>query len=252
MNVSTPTTYRFTIAYDGTNFSGWQIQPNGLSIQGSIQSALHTITHEEVHIVGAGRTDAGVHALGQTAHVRLTKPIAIDALQRSLNGILPPSIRVLDVAVAPNTFHAQRSATGKEYHYHICCTDVVLPFDRPYVWHCRYRLDLSRLREASACFVGTHDFKAFANAPGHNCGPKTSIRTIRRLDVILTKGGVRLEFEGTGFLYKMVRNIVGMMVAVATGKRPIEDIGVVFASKDRRHAERAAPAQGLFLVRVQY
>ena len=245
------TLYRFDIAYDGTEFSGWQVQPSGPSIQGAIETALQTFTRQKVRIVGAGRTDAGVHALGQVAHVRLL-PSSPEALQRALNGLLPPSIRILGVSAAPEGFHAQKSAISKEYHYHICFRDVVLPFVRPYIWHCRRAVDLSLLEEAARKFVGEHDFLAYANAPGRRCSRKTSVRTIYRLDVIRTSDGVRLEFEGNGFLYKMVRNITGMIVGVSSGKRRLEEIDEVFLSKDRRLAAPAAPPRGLFLLRVDY
>lgn len=246
------TTYRMLLAYDGTGFSGWQVQKNQISIQGLIEKALQTITHEQVRVIGAGRTDAGVHALGQVAHFLVEKPLFPEAVKRSLNGLLPSSIRVLDLERAPESFHAQKSATGKVYFYHICFNEVVLPFDRPFVWHCRRHVNLLLLEKAAALFIGEHDFLGFANAPGHGCKKKSSIRIIRRLDVIHTESGVRLEFEGNGFLYKMVRNITGMMVSVASGKRTIEEIEQIFVSKDRRKAEPAAPAQGLFLMRVFY
>ena len=284
------TVYRLDIAYDGTEFSGWQVQNNDVSIQGTIEAALHTITRQTVRIIGAGRTDAGVHALGQVAHMRIADPPSPQSLRRALNGLLPSSIRILNVSVAPKGFHAQKSATRKEYHYHICFGEVALPFIRPYVWHCRRHpsdskpeecqrdrsllkigaefvgkdsqpyadssylkpIDLSLLEAAAKRFVGEHDFAAFANAPGRGCAKKTTIRTLYRLDTIRTDMGIRLEFEGSGFLYKMVRNITGMMVGVATGKRPLEDIDEVFLSKDRRLAEPAAPPQGLFLMRVCY
>ena len=245
-------TYKLTIAYDGTDFSGWQIQPKGESIQGLLEQAFQTIMKEPCRVIGSGRTDAGVHALGQVAHVSLKKEVDLQRLKLSLNGILPPSVRVRSVERSINSFHAQLSAKTKEYHYHICLDDVVLPFDRPYVWHLRKKIDISLLKKAATHFVGTHDFAAFANAPGKNSKKPSTVRTITRLDVVETPQGLRLEFEGTGFLYKMVRNITGMLVAVASGRRSLSDIAATLHSKDRKKAERAAPAQGLFLVRVTY
>jgi tRNA pseudouridine38-40 synthase len=246
------TLYKLVIAYDGTSFSGWQIQPRGDSIQGLLEKAFHTITKEECRVIGSGRTDAGVHALGQVAHVRLKQKREPHKIKHSLNGLLPPAIRVRSIEEAPKSFHAQLSAKIKEYHYHICLDEVVLPFDRPYVWHLRKTLDIPLLKKAAAHFVGTHDFAAFANAPGKTSKKPSTTRTISRLDVIETPQGIRLEFEGNGFLYKMVRNITGMLVAVASGRRHIADIHATLLSKDRKKAERAAPAQGLFLVRVSY
>jgi len=244
--------YRIKIAYDGTEFCGWQIQPNALSIQEEIEKALLTTTREKVRIIGAGRTDAGVHARGQVAHFRLETACDLIRLQRSLNGLLPPSIRILSLDTPKSTFHAQRSAVSKEYHYHLCLDEIVLPFDRPYVWHFRRPLDLNLLRDAAQEFIGKRNFHAFSNERGHGIRPKTYVRNLFRLDVIRTQIGIRLEFEGDGFLYKMVRNITGMLVQVASHKRPIEEIAHVFASEDRRKAARAAPAQGLCLIRVQY
>lgn len=250
-----PITFRLDIAYDGTDFSGWQVQNSGISIQGTIEKAIEVLTHEAVRIVGSGRTDAGVHALNQVAHFHLaTDTIYKDPslLKRALNGLLPDTIRIINVAIVPKTFHAQRSASSKEYHYHLCFDDVVLPFVRPYVWHCRKRVNIDVLIEAAKLFIGEHDFVAYSNAPGRGCQRKTTVRTLYRLDVIRTQTGVRLEFEGNGFLYKMVRNITGMIIGVASGRRSIEEISTVFQSKDRRIAEPAAPARGLFLVRVNY
>jgi len=244
--------YVMIIAYDGTDFSGWQKQVHSHSIQESIETALHTITKESVRLIGSGRTDAGVHARGQVAHFSLQTPHPLKRLLRSLNGLLPPSIRILSVEKAKAGFHAQKSALSKEYHYHLCLQEVVLPFDRPYVWHCRYRVHLDLLREAAAHFIGTHNFKAFANERGRGNRPKSFERTLFRIDVIETEIGARFEFEGNGFLYKMVRNITGMMVAVASGKHPPSAIDNLIVSQDRRKAPHAAPAQGLFLMKVTY
>jgi len=244
--------YTMTIAYDGTDFAGWQKQPHSLSIQESIEKPLHTITKEHVRLIASGRTDSGVHARGQVAHFCLQNPYPQKRLLRSLNGLLPPSIRILSIEQAKEGFHAQKSALSKEYHYHLCLQEVVLPFDRPYVWHCRYKVDFDLLSKSATYFVGTHNFKAFANERGPGSRPKSYERTISRLSVIETEIGARLEFEGSGFLYKMVRNITNMMVAVSSGKYPLSAIKKVMASKDRRKAPHAAPAQGLFLMKVTY
>ena len=245
------TTYKMVIAYDGGNFAGWQVQPTDRSIQGEIEAALRVLTKQDLRLIGSGRTDAGVHARGQVAHF-CSLPLDPKRLKRSLNGILPHAIRILEVKKAHPRFHAQLSAIGKEYHYHLCLSEVVLPFDRRYVWHLHHPLDLSLLAQASSTFIGEHDFAAFSNALGHGSHPRSSVRTLSRLDVIVEGENVRLEFVGNGFLYKMVRNITGMLVAVASGRRTIADIPKVLMSKDRRCAERAAPPEGLFLMRVFY
>jgi tRNA pseudouridine38-40 synthase len=240
-----------TVAYDGTDLAGWQIQPQDRSVQGMIEEALKIITKQAIRVIGSGRTDAGVHARGQVAHFRFS-PLDHFKVCHSLNGLLPSSIRILEMAPAHPDFHAQLSAIGKEYHYHLCCSDIVLPFDRRYVWHFRHKIDIALLAEAARQFVGEHDFSAFSNAPGHGSHLKHYVRTLYRLDVIQEGKNVRLEFFGNGFLYKMVRNITGMLVAIAIGRRSIDDIQKVFASKDRRMAECAAPPEGLCLMRVVY
>lgn len=245
-------TYKMMIAYDGTGYSGWQIQPNALSIQETLQKALHILLNEEVHVTGSGRTDAGVHALGQVAHFKHLHLLNLRKVLFSLNGLLPVDIRVKKLELAPPDFHAQYQASGKEYHYYLHLDPVMDPFKRLYCWHVRRQLDMSLLEQGAVCFIGTHDFTSFANEAHSGSAANDPVRTLYRLDVKLIEGGVRLEFEGNGFLYKMVRNITGTLVDVSSGKRSIHEIPSIFESKDRRLASRAAPPQGLFLVRVNY
>lgn len=241
--------YKLTIAYDGSAYSGWQVQPNGLSIQEVIQKALALILKESVTLIGSGRTDAGVHALAQVGHFESVQELDLFRLQHSLNGTLPRDIRIKAAEKVPDSFHAQRSAKGKIYHYHLWLEASDDPFLGPYHSHFRHKLSLPRLKEAAQCFVGTHDFIAFTNTGG---SAKTTVRQIYRIDVVEQRGGLRLEFEGNGFLYKMVRNIVGTVLEVATGKRPLEEIPLIFETKKRTKAGVAAPAKGLFLVKVLY
>lgn len=245
-------TYRLDLMYDGTAYSGWQIQPHSDSIQQIVQEAVRTLVREEVHVIGSGRTDAGVHALRQVAHFRCSKEMDLQSTLKSLNGILPQDIRVTSVLEMPNSFHAQRSAIGKEYHYFICLAPIVSPFERLYRYHFHHPVDLDLLRQASLLFIGTHDFTSFANAAHTGAAKKNAVRTLMRLDVVTLPDGVLLQFEGNGFLYKMVRNIVGMLLDVSTGKRGVADIPKIFAAKDRRLAARAVPPQGLFLINVFY
>lgn len=245
-------TYRLTIAYDGTNYSGWQVQPNATSIQFLIQHALRVILREEVSLIGSGRTDAGVHAVGQVAHFRSLSRPDLSRLQHSLNGLLPADIRVLEIEESTPQFHAQKSAKGKIYHYHLSLDKVQNPFFRLYRWHLKEQIQLDRLAEAANCFRGTHDFTSFANEAHRGPASKNAVRTICRLDIIPEEGGIRLEFEANGFLYKMVRNIVGTMVDVARGQRTIQEIHEMLEKKDRRTAGQAAPPQGLFLFKVLY
>lgn len=244
--------YKIVIAYDGTDWSGWQIQPNAATIQGELERILNLLLKVPTRVIGAGRTDAGVHAMGQTAHFRTDLLLSPDHLLRSLNGILPATIRVMDMATVPPTFHAQRSAQRKIYHYHLYLRPTLDPFRRGKVLFVRDPLNLPLLKQAAALFVGTHDFTSFSNEASRGAASRNAIRTLYRVDVVEEEGGVRLEFEGNGFLYKMVRNIVGTVLDVAAGKRALEEIEKIFEAKDRKLASRAAPACGLFLMHVEY
>lgn len=244
-------TYVLKIAYDGTNYHGWQIQPNGISIQQLIEEALAKL-HLPRRLIAAGRTDSGVHALDQHAHFRTETLLDTHRIHRALNGLLPHDIRILSVRHVHPQFHANRSAVRKIYHYSISLEPYVLPFDRLYTYHFPKKIDWQLLRQAAAAFVGKHDFTSFANVGGSIDLEKNPYRTIYRLDVLPTATGFRLEFEGDGFFYKMVRNITGMLLAVATQRRPFEDIEKVFKARDRKVAERAAPAHGLTLFKVFY
>ena len=242
------TKYKLTISYDGTRFAGWQIQSNGISIQATIEKALSTILRTSTEIVGSGRTDAGVHALAQVAHF-VAESVDLRRLLRSLNGILPPDIRILHIEEVDEAFHARYSALSKEYHYHLHLNPIMDPFKRLYVTHFPIPLDVSLLESTAKLFVGTHDFTSFANK---GISIKSPFRTITRLDVCHVPEGIRLEFEGEGFLYKMVRNITGTLLDVARGKITQTDVSKIFAAKDRAKAPPAAPPHGLFLMRVRY
>lgn len=244
--------YKLTIAYDGTNYCGWQVQPNGISIQEIIQEKASVITREEIIIIGSGRTDAGVHAIGQVANFRTASPLDVFRFQGSLNSLLPQDIRVLKTELVHEKFHAQYSPVGKIYHYHVHLGPVSDPFKRLYSLHLKEKIDLNLLRQAAKMFLGKHDFTAFANQSHLGSAARDPIRTIIRLDVIEEQGGVRLEFEGDGFLYKMVRNIVGTLLEIAAGKYSKEEIAVILASRDRKLAGQAVPPHGLFLVKVLY
>ncbi len=245
--------YKLTIGYDGTNYSGWQTQTDKvISIQSLIQKALATVLREKVSLIGSGRTDAGVHALAQIAHFSTHVAFEVSKLRHSLNSLLPKDIRIHLLEEVDSSFHARYSATGKIYHYHLHLSAVHNPFLRLYSLHIPYPLDLSLLKQAALGFIGTHDFSSFANNAKTGAAAKNATRTIQRLDVVEEENGLRLEFEGNGFLYKMVRNIVGTLLEIATKKMKIEAISPLFAAKDRRRAPGAAPAKGLFLVKVHY
>ncbi|HEX2579661.1 MAG TPA: tRNA pseudouridine(38-40) synthase TruA [Rhabdochlamydiaceae bacterium] len=248
--------YKLTIAYDGTAYSGWQIQNNAVSIQSLLEAALSTILRTPTPVVASGRTDAGVHAKGQVAHFISATTPDLKKLHLSLNGILPDDIRILSVENAAPDFHARYSAISKEYHYHLHLERTTDPFKRLYSYQDYSPLDLEKMKLAIKYFIGTHDFTTFANeASGktpRGSAAKNPIRTIIRLTICEEPGGIRLEFEGDGFLYKMVRNITGTLLEVARGKIAVESIPELFKAKDRTVAPPAAPSRGLFLVKVNY
>jgi tRNA pseudouridine38-40 synthase len=243
---------RLTIAYDGTYYHGWQIQQNANTIQAIIEQKIKIILNEDVRVIGSGRTDTGVHAKGQVAHFKHHKPIQPYRFLGSLNGLLPKDIRILKVEHVPLDFHAQHRAIGKTYHYHLHLDRVQDPFKRLYTFQVKEKIDLAVMHEAAQHFLGTHDFISFANEAHTGCAAYDSVRTLKRLDIVHEEGGVRLELEADGFLYKMVRNIVGILLEISAGKRPVSDIHTVFEAKDRRSAGPAVPPQGLFLIKVFY
>jgi tRNA pseudouridine38-40 synthase len=240
---------KVTVSYDGTNYCGWQVQKNGRSIQELLQRALETVLRHKISLTGAGRTDAGVHALGQTAHFD-TEYKNFARLLYSTNALLPPDIRVLAFEEVSADFHARYSAIGKEYHYHLQLDSISNPMLRLYRMPVFGSFDREALVDASRLFLGTHDFCAFANKSGKEL--TDSVRTLTRLDLVEEPGGVRLEFEGDGFLYKMVRNITGTLLEVAAKKRSLESIQSLLQGEKRTFAGAAAPPQGLFLMEVKY
>lgn len=244
--------YKMIVAYDGTNYAGWQIQSEAPTVQQELQDALFIILKKKVDVIGAGRTDSQVHAMGQVAHFTVDEKLDHYNLLACLNGVLPPDIRVFKIEEVSSDFHARYSAINKVYHYHLNLGFVKNPFTRLYSWHVRAKLDLSKLKEAADIFVGTHDFTSFANELKTDLKEKKPVRTLKRLEVVVEEFGVRLEFEAKSFLYKMVRNITGTLVEVARGKKEISDIEKILAKKDRRAAGQTAPGWGLFLMRVDY
>jgi len=241
------------VAYDGREFAGWQVQPDRPTVQGILEEALarvHGVGPGGVRIVGAGRTDAGVHALGQVASYRPPTPRSPEVLRAALAGLLPETVRVVAVREMPASFHACRSATGKVYRYRIVNRELALPFEAPWSWHVRAPLDLAAMRAAAARLVGRHDFASFQTAGSPT---ETTVRTLRRLTVRDRGGGlVEVEAEADGFLYRMVRNLVGLLVEVGLGRRRAEDAARILAARRRGAAGRTAPARGLCLVRVLY
>lgn len=245
-------TLKLTLEYDGTDYVGWQRQENGPSIQGLLETALERFDGVAVAVHGAGRTDAGVHALGQVASVVMATDLECGTLARALNAVLPPDVRVTNVEDAPPGFHARFSATGKLYEYRIVNAPCVSPFIRRYAWHIVPSLDVAAMRQAAAVLVGRHDFASF-QAAGSSGG--STERTITGID--WQDGGgfdrpLAMRIEGNGFLRHMVRTIVGTVVDVGLGRWPVGHVVEILASGDRAKAGPTAPACGLFLVRVRY
>lgn len=244
--------YKLIISYDGTSYCGWQVQPNHTSIQELIEKALFIALKEKIKLHGSGRTDAGVHAKAQVAHFSTNQSFALKKLQYSLNGILDPEIRILRIESVDTDFHARFSATQKIYHYQIDTGSYQDPFQRRYSLHLRRKINLDLLKEACKEFIGTHDFTSFANESHLGSCKHNPVRTIYALNVIENGSHLILEFIGNGFLYKMVRNIVGCLIDVASQKLYVEDISKILKKKNRSASSAAVPAKGLFLVRVVY
>lgn len=241
--------YKITISYDGTEYGGWQVQPNRKTIQELIQDALKIILRADCPITGSGRTDAGVHARGQTAHFSYEVPFEIPPFQYSLNALLPSDIRILKIDPIDEDFHARYNVKKKIYHYHLHLSPVQSPFHYRYRTQIHAPLNLNLLEESLPHLTGTHDFSAFRGA---GCGSKDPVKTLYRIEMVPEEGGIHIEFEGDGFLYKMVRNIVGTLLQIASEKRPVSDLPKLLKSKDRKQAGPTAPAQGLFLHEVRY
>lgn len=245
--------YKLTLAYDGTRFGGWQIQPNALSIQQIVQDAIRMILRDKnIIVIGSGRTDAGVHAKAQIAHFKSENIVDLSRIQYSLNGVLPRDIRVKNIERVPFDFHARYSAIAKEYHYHLYLDSVMDPFRRLYCWHVFKQCDVFLLKDATHLFVGSHDFTSFANERHDEKPSINNVRTLYKCAVCEEDGGVRLELRGNGFLYKMVRNIVGTLVDVASSRLSHNDVIKLFEAKDRKKASMTAPPEGLFLMNVEY
>jgi tRNA pseudouridine38-40 synthase len=245
-------TLKITVQYDGTDYVGWQRQGVGVSIQGLLEDALVPIEGSAVTVHGAGRTDAGVHALAQVASFGLSVSLDAETLTRALNGVLPPAVRVTAAEDVDSTFHARFSATGKVYEYRIVNAPFVSPFLHKYAWHVPAPLDLDAMREASRLLLGTRDFEAFQ---GTGSSVASTTRTVHSLEWTAGAGGdapAVMRIEGNGFLRHMVRNIAGTLVDLGSGRWQPSDVVGILDSRDRGRAGRTAPARGLFLVQVQY
>lgn len=247
--------YKLVVAYDGTHYAGWQIQPGQPTIQGMLERAMARLVKQRVAITGSGRTDSGVHALGQVASLATDAWNAPgDKLAAALNSKLPPDIRVMQSARMPGDFHAIRDAVGKRYRYQLQLGGVRDPFEHRYRWYFGAPVEIGPMQQAARHLVGRHDFAAFQAAGSQR---KTTVRTVCDLVVEPDVGrggcrGLRIEVEADGFLYNMVRNIVGSLLEVGRGKEPPEWMAQIRDAGDRDLAGPTAPPQGLFLLHVRY
>jgi tRNA pseudouridine38-40 synthase len=240
---------KLTVAYDGTAYAGWQIQPDQPTVQGVLERAWQELTQETVRLTAAGRTDAGVHALGQVVGVSTETRLTNEDLHRGLNAVLPEDVAVLAVEPTRDEFHATHDAIAKRYRYQICNGRTPPVFDRRYVWHYPHALDTAAMHRAGQALVGRHDFVSFESAGSER--PDT-VRTIQELTVAQVGDRVTIEVAGDGFLYNMVRAIVGTLLEVGRGTRDESWVAEVLADRDRRQAGQTAPPQGLFLISVDY
>jgi tRNA pseudouridine38-40 synthase len=260
-------TLKLTLAYDGAAYAGWQRQANALAVQQVVEEAFVPLvgeTSSPLHVAGASRTDAGVHALGQIASVDVDLAHDIGAIQRALNSRLPADIRVMRVEDARPGFHARFDARAKHYRYRIVTADVLSPFARGFAWHRPWPCDLERMREAAAVVVGEHDFASFQ---GTGSAIEDTVRRLTRVSIARVTsaqfqfpgpsdpgdvGDVVIDVEGTGFLRHMVRILVGTLAEVGAGQRTPASMADILAARDRRAAGVTAPAAGLVLVRIEY
>jgi len=240
---------KLTLEYDGTDFSGWQVQPKQRTVQGTLEAALLRLVGQEIRVEGAGRTDAGAHALRQVASLKLETTIPSQKLAQALNSLLPGDVKVLCSEEVPENFHARFSATGKVYRYVALLRDEGSPLQRHRAWHIGTRVDTDKIRDALPLLVGRHDFRAFCAAKS---SATTTVRTIREAKIATEGELVAVEFAGNGFLYHMVRIIMGALVAVGGGKVDQEALTLALSSGCRPLAFITAPAHGLYLVAVEY
>jgi tRNA pseudouridine38-40 synthase len=241
---------KLTLEYDGTRYVGWQVQPNGPSIQAEVERALAALHGGPRRVTAAGRTDAGVHAIGQVASFVEPAPLPLAAYLKGMNALLPADVAVRGARLEPEGFDARRSARGKRYRYRILNVPTRAPLARLHTWQVFRPLDVAAMREAAAPHVGRHDFSAFRAS---DCQAHHAVREVRRLDVLAEGGGeIALVIEATAFVKHMVRNITGTLVEVGLGWRAAEETAALLAARDRTRAGKTAPPQGLCLEEVFY
>ncbi|MDO4670724.1 MAG: tRNA pseudouridine(38-40) synthase TruA [Aerococcus sp.] len=244
--------YRVTIAYDGTPYAGFQIQPNEPTVQGEIERALLLMTKgTPISIVGSGRTDSGVHASGQVIHFDYPKPMPASAMVRALNSILKPSVRALTADIVSPDFHARYDTKSKRYRYRVNLGAVNPPFERHYMLHHPYRTDVERMEAALPVLLGTHDFASFCSTKTDKTD-FTRTLTTARIERVPNSDEIQFVFEGNGFLYNMVRILVGTSLQIGDRLRPVDEFERLLQVKDRNQAGPTAAAHGLYLEHVSY
>jgi tRNA pseudouridine38-40 synthase len=249
--------FRLTLAYDGAPWCGWQSQPTGNAVQDQLERAFATVFQQPIRVHGSGRTDAGVHALAQIAHCDVPSPKNVNLI-RAINALLPPSIRLLNAEPAAPSFHARFDAIGKVYRYRLHRSEVLSPFDQGRAWHLFGDLDLGSARLALSLLQGTHNFTRFSALRGEIdrqrrlADPRVTVRTITRAELTEQGEQLHIEFEGNGFLYKMVRLMVGSVIQVARGRMSLDHYAALLSQLDGPTSHVCAPAEGLYLVRVEY
>jgi tRNA pseudouridine38-40 synthase len=243
--------HHLLISYDGTRFAGWQIQAKDDTIQSLLEKAITTLWGERYHLYGSGRTDAGVHALGQAANFQAPARFAdMNELRRALNHNLPEQIRILECREVPEKFHARFTCKGKEYLYRIYNEEVMSPFEHMKAFHQPMALDVEAMQNAIQHLLGTHDFSSFASNPGYE--RTTMVRTMQSVDLRRDGPLVALRFRADGFLYRMVRNLTGALIKVGRGRITPNEFKVILEEKKRSAAPQTAPAHGLYLYKVFY
>lgn len=238
-----------TVAYDGTNYCGWQFQPNGITIEEVLNRELTALLKEPIAVTGASRTDAGVHARGNVAIFDTENRMAADKICLALNQRLPEDIRVLESEEVAPDWHPRKANCTKTYEYRIMNRKVAMPLERLYAYFCYYPLDAGKMQQAAACLIGEHDFQSFCSARGQ---AKDTVRTIYSLDVTREGEMITIRVSGNGFLYNMVRIIAGTLLKVGMGIYPPEHVAEILAARDRKQAGQTALARGLTLVSLEY
>jgi tRNA pseudouridine38-40 synthase len=242
--------YRLTLEYDGAPFVGWQRQDNGPSVQAALEDAIFKTSGETVTVTGAGRTDAGVHALGQVAHFDLQKDFTADKIRDALNHHVRPSpIAVLEATIVSSEFHSRFSATMREYHYRIVCRRAPLTLDAGHAWHVVKNLDAGHMQDAARAFIGQHDFTTFRAA---ECQAKSPVKTLDRFDITRVGDEIRATVTARSFLHHQVRSMIGTLKLVGEGKWQVREVAEALDAKDRTRCGTVAPPDGLYLVRVEY